>query len=407
MRSRRPMPINSPKGTWSALQEVGWSVGKASRPEDTSPPFWTLRSSSSDTGSRTPSTCSASVTASSVSDGWTPYVPPLHNAALTSSNPTIGILRTVTAPADPGGVRTPVLGNAEATTRSAARHWRRPDHGARSWRPTRPPTSLRGPLSTRPQTTSCPCPASCPCVSWHGHGSPDQLRQQRSRAPRPRLQGRKGAGQTSCDDRTCHRPGGLLIRHTETGITASPGCCFGLENWRDWLVLMDGEEPGSVTIPRRTSSTSERSSGCGPMRIAWKGSHRAASGTAAGAPGLGPEPTRRFPRVCRRVGSPLRPAPGCRRGRKARRGPDHRSPPPGKPELRRRPHELSRRCGDAASDRRRRSQSEYGSSCPALGCRSINAGRPPPRIPLNAKAPPSPRSAACPHACALLDGVVA
>ncbi|MEU5379732.1 hypothetical protein ACWDWS_31685 [Streptomyces sp. NPDC003328] len=47
-------------------------------------------------------------------------------------------------------------------------------------------------------------------------------------------------------------PGGLLIRDTETGITASPGCCFGLENWRDWLVLMDGEEPwlGHDPTPR-------------------------------------------------------------------------------------------------------------------------------------------------------------
>ncbi|MFF8914729.1 hypothetical protein ACF08M_15770 [Streptomyces sp. NPDC015032] len=37
-------------------------------------------------------------------------------------------------------------------------------------------------------------------------------------------------------------PGGLQIRNTATGVTASPGCCFGLENWRDWLDLMNGEE---------------------------------------------------------------------------------------------------------------------------------------------------------------------
>ncbi|MGW6061665.1 hypothetical protein [Streptomyces sp. NPDC055189] len=38
-------------------------------------------------------------------------------------------------------------------------------------------------------------------------------------------------------------PGGLRLRDTETGVTALPGCCNGLENWRDWLDLLDGEEP--------------------------------------------------------------------------------------------------------------------------------------------------------------------
>ncbi|GJF26866.1 hypothetical protein [Streptomyces sp. HO565] len=38
-------------------------------------------------------------------------------------------------------------------------------------------------------------------------------------------------------------PGGLRIRDTATGITVSPGCCSGLEDWRDWLGLMNGEEP--------------------------------------------------------------------------------------------------------------------------------------------------------------------
>ncbi|WP_432096404.1 hypothetical protein [Streptomyces sp. bgisy100] len=38
-------------------------------------------------------------------------------------------------------------------------------------------------------------------------------------------------------------PGGLRVRHTGTGVTARPGCCFGLENWRDWLALTDGREP--------------------------------------------------------------------------------------------------------------------------------------------------------------------
>jgi hypothetical protein len=38
-------------------------------------------------------------------------------------------------------------------------------------------------------------------------------------------------------------PGGLRIRDTATGVTVSPGCCSGLEDWRDWLGLVNGEEP--------------------------------------------------------------------------------------------------------------------------------------------------------------------
>ncbi|MFI0242989.1 hypothetical protein [Streptomyces sp. NPDC016845] len=47
-------------------------------------------------------------------------------------------------------------------------------------------------------------------------------------------------------------PGGIRIRETSTGVTAPPGCCFGLENWRDWLEFMDGEEPwlGHDPAPR-------------------------------------------------------------------------------------------------------------------------------------------------------------
>ncbi|MFF4098872.1 hypothetical protein [Streptomyces sp. NPDC001903] len=47
-------------------------------------------------------------------------------------------------------------------------------------------------------------------------------------------------------------PGGLRIRDTVTGVTALPGCCFGLENWRDWGALADGEYPwlGHDPMPR-------------------------------------------------------------------------------------------------------------------------------------------------------------
>ncbi|MGW6488011.1 hypothetical protein [Streptomyces sp. NPDC055056] len=47
-------------------------------------------------------------------------------------------------------------------------------------------------------------------------------------------------------------PGGIRIRETSTGETASPGCCFGLENWRDWQDLTNGEQPwlGHDPAPR-------------------------------------------------------------------------------------------------------------------------------------------------------------
>lgn len=37
-------------------------------------------------------------------------------------------------------------------------------------------------------------------------------------------------------------PGGILLQDTTTGVVIAPGCCFGLENWRDWLDLINGEE---------------------------------------------------------------------------------------------------------------------------------------------------------------------
>jgi hypothetical protein len=59
-------------------------------------------------------------------------------------------------------------------------------------------------------------------------------------------------------------PGGILLQDTTTGVVIAPGCCFGLENWRDWLDLINGEELwlGHGTAPR-TSNTRERSSRCG------------------------------------------------------------------------------------------------------------------------------------------------
>lgn len=37
-------------------------------------------------------------------------------------------------------------------------------------------------------------------------------------------------------------PGGLRFRDTTTTVNVSPGCCFGLENWRDWWDVARGKE---------------------------------------------------------------------------------------------------------------------------------------------------------------------
>ncbi|MGC0419937.1 hypothetical protein [Embleya sp. AB8] len=36
-------------------------------------------------------------------------------------------------------------------------------------------------------------------------------------------------------------PGGLRVRDTYTGLEVVSGCCTGLENWREWFGLLDGE----------------------------------------------------------------------------------------------------------------------------------------------------------------------
>lgn len=46
--------------------------------------------------------------------------------------------------------------------------------------------------------------------------------------------------------------GGLRVRCTETGITVNPGCCCGLEDWREWADLPNGGTPwlGHSPSPR-------------------------------------------------------------------------------------------------------------------------------------------------------------
>ncbi|MGW6015448.1 hypothetical protein [Streptomyces sp. NPDC055210] len=40
---------------------------------------------------------------------------------------------------------------------------------------------------------------------------------------------------------TSSRNGGLRVIDTSTGVTFLPGCCDGLESWRDWHQLDDGK----------------------------------------------------------------------------------------------------------------------------------------------------------------------
>jgi hypothetical protein len=37
--------------------------------------------------------------------------------------------------------------------------------------------------------------------------------------------------------------GGLLVEDTETGVCIPPSCCCGLEDWRDWVSVLDGGKP--------------------------------------------------------------------------------------------------------------------------------------------------------------------
>jgi hypothetical protein len=38
-------------------------------------------------------------------------------------------------------------------------------------------------------------------------------------------------------------PGGVRVRDVESGVVVEPGCCAGLEDWRDWYELLDGKVP--------------------------------------------------------------------------------------------------------------------------------------------------------------------
>ncbi|MFE2411524.1 hypothetical protein ACFXDE_24560 [Kitasatospora sp. NPDC059408] len=41
-----------------------------------------------------------------------------------------------------------------------------------------------------------------------------------------------------------YAPGGFRVTDTATGTVFDPGCCNGLEEWREWLEVLDGEGTG-------------------------------------------------------------------------------------------------------------------------------------------------------------------
>ncbi|GAA2983877.1 MULTISPECIES: hypothetical protein [Streptomyces] len=75
-------------------------------------------------------------------------------------------------------------------------------------------------------------------------------------------------------------PGGLCVRDIRNNVTVRPGCCCGLEDWREWLDVADGETLWLGHALHQGLSTPTRSCGCGPAVTA------AAKWTAAEGEGV-------------------------------------------------------------------------------------------------------------------------
>ncbi|OEJ22794.1 hypothetical protein AR457_36655 [Streptomyces agglomeratus] len=45
---------------------------------------------------------------------------------------------------------------------------------------------------------------------------------------------------------TLFAAGGLRVMDTRTGVTLLPGCCSGLEDWREWYTVFDGGKPADL-----------------------------------------------------------------------------------------------------------------------------------------------------------------
>ncbi|MEU7947372.1 hypothetical protein AB0C50_22065 [Micromonospora taraxaci] len=61
--------------------------------------------------------------------------------------------------------------------------------------------------------------------------------------------------------------GGLQVRDSTTGTVVTPGCCAGLEDWRDWTQVLPGTRCGwdMIQVPRSRSSTTIY--GCGRTAV--------------------------------------------------------------------------------------------------------------------------------------------
>lgn len=53
-------------------------------------------------------------------------------------------------------------------------------------------------------------------------------------------------------------PGGLRVSDSATGATLVPGCCNGLEEWRDWLEVVDDDGDGVAGFGHDPSPLAER-----------------------------------------------------------------------------------------------------------------------------------------------------
>jgi hypothetical protein len=82
---------------------------------------------------------------------------------------------------------------------------------------------------------------------------------------------------------TVTAPGGLRVHDPATGVTVTPGCCCGLEDWREWFGIADGATPWFGHDPSpRLDHTAES------VRL-WpdgRDAHRAPTGTPIEIPAL-------------------------------------------------------------------------------------------------------------------------
>jgi hypothetical protein len=87
------------------------------------------------------------------------------------------------------------------------------------------------------------------------------------------------------DQDVLYVPGGLLLHDPVSGVTAEPGCCSGIEDWRDWVAALSGH---IVDLGHEPAPLLEHRAGVGSCRghgPAWRSARgfrtRGAAGHAA------------------------------------------------------------------------------------------------------------------------------